>query len=144
MFHLSGNALADMKTVRLIERAQSLLDSVVASGEDPTETTILFSPGGSMHLVAESDWPLESLAREHGADCAFRISKRHEAVRVEGQQGTERCLLERRIPMHHPGYFRAVTPLPGTHHKKLVAETVTSWAPSALSTSAYSPALKMS
>ena len=45
-------------------------------------------------MISDSDWPLDSLLREHGAASAYRVSGNRGAVRVEGREGTRRCVLE--------------------------------------------------
>ena len=82
---------------RLAEQAQHLLDaaaSAAAKGESCTEMTILVGSDGSIRMCADSDWPLDSLAREHGARAAYRVTGRDGAVRVEGREGLQRCLLQ--------------------------------------------------
>ena len=61
----------------LAQQAQDLLEAATAAaaqGERCTEMTILIGPDGSIRMCAESDWPLESLAREHGARAAYRVT----------------------------------------------------------------------
>jgi hypothetical protein len=86
---------------RLAEQAQDLLDAATAAaarGECCTDMAILIGNDGSIRMCAESDWPLDSLAREHGARAAYRVTGRDGAVRVEGREGMRRCLLESRSP----------------------------------------------
>ncbi|HXP88418.1 MAG TPA: hypothetical protein VN841_27060 [Bryobacteraceae bacterium] len=73
------------------------MDAALAAterGEACTEMTILIAPDGSIRMCAESDWPLESLAREQGARAAFRISEQSGRVSVMGREGAHTCLLE--------------------------------------------------
>jgi hypothetical protein len=44
--------------------------------------------------MAESDWPLDTLAAERGARAAYRITHGAGQVRVEGRQGARTCVLE--------------------------------------------------
>jgi hypothetical protein len=60
--------------------------------------TILIGPEGHIRMVADSDWPLESLARHHGAQSAYRVSEETGRIRVEGRDGMRRCLLESASP----------------------------------------------
>jgi hypothetical protein len=62
--------------------------------------TILIGVEGGIRLCADSDWPLDSLAAEHGARTAYRVSHRNGSVRVEGREGSRRCLLESKTPAH--------------------------------------------
>jgi hypothetical protein len=86
---------------RFAEQAQDLLDAATAAaarGERCTEMTILIGADGNIRMCAESDWPLDSLAREHGAREAYRITGRDGAVRVEGRahgkDGLQSCVLQ--------------------------------------------------
>lgn len=86
---------------RFAQQAQDLLDAATAAasrGERCTEMTILIGTDGGIRMCADSDWPLDSLAREHGARAAYRITGRDGAVRVEGRadgkDGLQRCLLQ--------------------------------------------------
>jgi hypothetical protein len=86
---------------RFAQDAQSLLDAASAAssqGEECSEMTILIGRDGGIHMVANSDWPLDSLAREHGARSAYRVSGSGGAVRVEGREGGQRCVLESNSP----------------------------------------------
>jgi hypothetical protein len=81
----------------LAEQARNLLDAAESAsqhGQICSEMTILIGPEGNIRMVADSDWPLDSLARHHGARSAYRISEETGRIRVEGRDGTRRCLLE--------------------------------------------------
>lgn len=82
---------------RFAQQAQQLLDTA-ESGESCSEMTILIGADGALRLCADSDWPLDSLAAEHGARTAYRISHRNGSVRVEGREGSRRCVLESNTP----------------------------------------------
>ncbi|MGD1093270.1 MAG: hypothetical protein ABSB35_14925 [Bryobacteraceae bacterium] len=82
---------------RFAEHAQSILDaaeSASAHGESCTEMTILIGQEGGIHMLADSDWPLDSLAWHHGAQTAYRVSQRFGSVRVEGREGSRTCVFE--------------------------------------------------
>ena len=82
---------------RLTQQAQQLLDAALSAaerGEACTEMTILITVDGAIRMCAESNWPLESLARERGARAAFRITESHGRVSVFGREGSHTCLLE--------------------------------------------------
>jgi hypothetical protein len=87
--------------VHLAEQARNILDaaeSASRSGQVCTEMTILIGPEGHIRMVADSDWSLESLARHHGAQSAYRVSEETGRIRVEGRDGMRRCLLESSSP----------------------------------------------
>jgi hypothetical protein len=85
----------------LAEQARNILDAAESAsmhGQICSDMTILIGPEGSIRMVADSDWPLDSLARLHGAESAYRVSERTGSIRVEGHDGTGRCLLESVTP----------------------------------------------
>jgi hypothetical protein len=86
---------------RFAEHAQGLLDaaeSASAGGQACSDLTIPIGPGGGIHMLADSDWPLDSLARHHGARTAYRVSERRGSVRVEGREGSRTCVIESASP----------------------------------------------
>ena len=56
--------------------------------------TILIGAEGGIHMVADSDWPLDSLQSHHGAKMAYRVSQSASVVRVEGRENSRTCLFE--------------------------------------------------
>ena len=83
--------------MHLAEQAREIMDAAENAsrlGQVCTEMTILIDPEGHIRMVADSDWPLDTLARHHGAQTAYRVSDRTGSIRVEGRDGTRRCLLE--------------------------------------------------
>ena len=82
---------------RFAEQAQRILDaatSAASHGETCSEMTILIGTDGGIQMIANSDWPLDSLALERGAKSAYRVSERGGRVRVEAREGSSRCVLE--------------------------------------------------
>jgi hypothetical protein len=56
--------------------------------------TILIGQEGGIHMIADSDWPLDSLTWHHGAKTAYRVSEQCGSVRVEGREGSRTCVME--------------------------------------------------
>lgn len=82
---------------RFVENAVQILEaaeSAVESGHTPSDVTILIGPEGSLRMVADSDWPLDSLQLFYGSNMAYRVSQRASMVRVEGRAGSRTCLFE--------------------------------------------------
>ena len=73
-------------------------ESAVQSGQVPSDMTILISAEGGIHMVADSDWPLDSLQSHHGAKMAYRVSQSASVVRVEGRENSKTCLFETTKP----------------------------------------------
>lgn len=78
----------------LFEAAQSAL----INGGEVSDLSILIGNDGSIRMVAGSDWPLDSLLREHGARMAYRVSQDSDRLRVEGRAGFRTCLFEAAKP----------------------------------------------
>jgi len=81
---------------RFAEHAQQIFDAAESAGEC-SDMTILVGRDG-IRMISDSDWPLESLIWHHGADAAYRVIGRGGAVRVEGREGSKRCVLESSSP----------------------------------------------
>lgn len=56
--------------------------------------TILINQEGRIHMLAENDWPLDSLTWHHGAKAAYRVSENTGRIRVEAREGVKTCVLE--------------------------------------------------
>ena len=81
---------------RFLNTAAEILDAAVAAhqaGAVTEEMTVLVAPDGGISLIAESDWPLDSLKRERGAAMAYRVASCGERLVVEGRAGAHACLL---------------------------------------------------
>lgn len=73
-------------------------ESAARSGQAPSDMTILITQEGGIRMVADSDWPLDSLQAHHGAKMAYRVSESASVVRVEGRAGSRTCLFETAKP----------------------------------------------
>jgi hypothetical protein len=84
------------------DHMQQLLDaaqSAASRGEACSAMTILIGQDNGIHMIADSDWPLESLALDRGAKSAYRVTGGCDAtVRVEGREGLRRCVMETANP----------------------------------------------
>ena len=82
---------------RFAEHAHQILDAAEAAaarGETCSEMTILIGQDGGIHMIANSGWPLDSLALHHGACAVYRVAERNGKLTVEAREGHRRCLLE--------------------------------------------------
>ena len=83
------------------EHIQQLLDaaqSAAAGGEICSEMTILIGQDQGIHMIANSDWPLDSLALDRGARAAYRVTGSNGNIRVEGREGSRHCVMEATPP----------------------------------------------
>lgn len=49
-------------------------------------------------MVADCDWPLDTIQADRGADMVYRIRRQGETVRLEGRAGHRTCLFETAKP----------------------------------------------
>ncbi len=100
------------------ENASKLMEAAVgasAAGNATENFTVLIGPQGGIHLIANSDWPLERIAEERGAQTAYRVQHGGGRIAVEGREGETMCRLEtesspsrsRRMLRDNPRYFLA-------------------------------------
>jgi hypothetical protein len=83
------------------ENAAKIFDAAQdasCAGFTPSEMSILIRRDGGIHMVAGTDWPLESLQAHHGAQMAYRVSRQGGTVRVTGRAGSRTCLFEAEKP----------------------------------------------
>lgn len=76
----------------------NILEAAEAAGSS-SNITILINQEGAIHMIADSDWPLDSLTWHHGAKTAYRVSEQSGSVRVEGREGMRTCVMESAKPM---------------------------------------------
>ena len=76
----------------------NILEAAESAGSC-SNMTILISQEGGIQMIADSDWPLDSLSWHHGAKTAYRVSQQRGAVRVEGREGSRTCVMESAKPM---------------------------------------------
>jgi len=84
-----------------LRNGQNLLEAAEAArqaGSAGEPLSVLVCPDGAIRTFCGSDWPLEALAREHGARFAYRVSHCAGAVRVEGRSHGRTLLLEQSLP----------------------------------------------
>jgi hypothetical protein len=77
-----------------LENARRIFDVArMDSSEEVSDFTLLVRPDGSIHMVMECTVNPESAAQEHGAESAYRVSRRAGNVTVSGSHGVDRCSL---------------------------------------------------
>jgi hypothetical protein len=109
---------------RFLDNAVQILDaaeSAVQSGHTPTDMTILITAEGAIRMVADSDWPLDSLQSHHGAKMAYRVSQNASLVRVEGREDSRTCLFETAKPERVARFLLNSSPSYWTGPKMLTA-----------------------
>ena len=93
---------ADTRIVsRFLENAVEIFDAAEnssAAGHELSDMTVLISPTGGIHLLADCDWPLDTLQAHRGARMVYRVSQQDKTVRLEGRAGSRTCLFETAKP----------------------------------------------
>jgi hypothetical protein len=85
---------------RFLDNAARIFEggrSALQVGCTQSAWTVLLNKDG-IRMVADSDWPLDSLARENGAEMAYRVSVVGESVTVDGISGRRHCRLRTDSP----------------------------------------------
>jgi len=81
-----------------LQQAEDILD-IAASGESSLQdVAIVMDRQSGMRMLDPAGWSLPALAAEFGATAVYRVERRGAAVRVEGWNGTDRCLVQRTLP----------------------------------------------
>lgn len=100
---------------RFLDDAQRIFETaeaVSAAGQAVTDFTVLIGPEGGIQMLADSDWPLERLLAERGAQTAYRVAERRGKVSVEGSTGRQNCRLESESPRQAARRLLNATPSP--------------------------------
>lgn len=88
-----------------LDHARQILEAAETAsrqGEGCSPLTILIGQEGGIHMVADSDWPLESLTLHRGAKAGYRVTERQGEVQVEGQGHRRSCILKSTSPAAIP------------------------------------------
>jgi hypothetical protein len=72
----------------------SAAEAALIAGHDPTDMTIVIGQEGGIRLIAQSDWPLDSLQAHYGAQMVYRVRQQADTLRLEGRAGSRTCLFE--------------------------------------------------
>ncbi len=86
---------------RFTDQAYEILEAAESASQRGlacSEWTVLVSREGAIRMIADSDWPLDTLAGEHGAQAAYRVTENRGNVRVEARSGLRTCTIESRTP----------------------------------------------
>lgn len=81
---------------RFLDNAQQILDTAELGDGGPV--TILMRAGRPIGLSVVNDWSLEQMRAERGADEAYRVTRRHGKLFVEGRSATQACMLATQTP----------------------------------------------
>ena len=80
------------------------------------EVAIVIDRQGGVRMIDPAGWSLPSLSLEYGAGFVYKVERRAGMLRVEGWDGTQRCLLQR------PLALRPLAHLPGVDTGRMPAD----------------------
>jgi hypothetical protein len=75
-------------------RAEEILQIATANQGGLGDTVVVLDRQGGFRMLEPAGWSLPALAAEFGAEAVYKVERRGSAVRVEGWNGSERCLLQ--------------------------------------------------
>jgi len=86
---------------RFLENAENIweaAESALGRGHNPSDLTIVIGGDGAIRMLADCDWPLDSLQRHHGAQMVYRVREERGKLRLEGKAGRLACAFETTTP----------------------------------------------
>ena len=80
-----------------LQQADDILDVATSGDASMQDVVILMDRQGGMRMLDPTGWSLQALTAEYGASAVYKVERRGSAVRVEGWNGFERCLVQREL-----------------------------------------------
>lgn len=80
-----------------LQQAEDILDVAASGDANLQDVVIVMDRQCGMRMLDPTGWSLPALAAEYGATAVYKVERRGAAVRVEGWNGTERCLVQRTL-----------------------------------------------
>jgi len=75
-------------------RAEEILEIATTGAGALGDTLMVLDRQGGFRMLNPEGWSLPALAAEFGAEAVYKVEHRGSSVRVEGWNGSERCLLQ--------------------------------------------------
>ena len=79
-----------------LQRAEDILDIAISKDCHTQDLVILIDRRGGMRMLNPEGWSLAALSTEFGAAAVYKVERRGGTVRVEGWDGGQRCLIQRK------------------------------------------------
>jgi len=76
-------------------RAEEILEIATSGDSALGDTLMILDRQGGFRMTEPGGWSLSAVAAEFGAEAVYKVERRGSAVRVEGWNGSERCLLQK-------------------------------------------------
>ncbi|MEI9976100.1 MAG: hypothetical protein WDO73_31005 [Ignavibacteriota bacterium] len=78
-----------------LQQAEDILDVATSGDSSLQNVVIVMDRQGGMRMLDSTGWSLQALTAEYGASAVYKVERRGSAVRVEGWNGSDRCLVQR-------------------------------------------------
>jgi hypothetical protein len=75
-------------------RAEEILGVATSESSDLGDVLVVLDRQGGFRMLEPTGWSLPALAAEFGAEAVYKVERRGLSVRVEGWDGSRRCLLQ--------------------------------------------------
>ena len=75
-------------------RAEDILEIATAGDGRLGDSVLVLDRQGGLRIMEAAGWSFPALAAEFGAEAIYKIERRGGKVRVEGWDGSRRCLLQ--------------------------------------------------
>ena len=75
-------------------RAEEILRIATSNTSELGDTLVVLDRQGGFRMLDPTGWSLPALAAELGAEAVYKVERRGLSVRVEGWNGSQRCLFQ--------------------------------------------------
>jgi hypothetical protein len=75
-------------------RAEEILSIATTGASELGDALVVLDRQGGFRMLDPIGWSLPGLAAEFGAEAVYKVERRGLSVRVEGWDGSQRCLLQ--------------------------------------------------
>lgn len=90
-----------------LQQAEDILEIAASDESSLRDIVIVVDRQGGMRMLDPAGWTLPAISAEYGAKAVYKVEHRRDAIRVEGWDGSQRCLLQRDLApvklFHLPG-----------------------------------------
>ncbi len=85
-----------------LRQAEEILEIAVHGNQ---EVAIAIDRQGGVRMMDPTGWSLPSMRLEYGAGFVYKVERHGGVLRVEGWDGTQRCVLEKRVGLRPWAYL---------------------------------------
>ena len=75
-------------------RAEEILQIATSDSSDLGDALVVLDRQGGFRMLDPTGWSLPALAAEFGAEAVYKVERRGLSVRVEGWNGSQRCIFQ--------------------------------------------------